>query len=270
MSHFSAGGGTTYRHTGETTEWDDILIKKGIVTHEQCMIAKGLNPDDFPDPEKRRQAEEKAEAERIAIEAVKEIKKLENTTEEDLDEMDEDIDMHDDKFYQEFRAKRLEELKQKAMQEKYGEVQEIIKADWTRDVNDASKDCWVVIHLYQDYIDECRVMEQQLEKCSRKFKAVKFLKIKATQCIENWPDKNLPTLFCYRDGELKEQKLGITSLGGKAMTTDDLEWWLASVNIVQTDLEENPRNNVKKVRVGVVDRRNVAQGDSDSDYDSDY
>jgi hypothetical protein len=38
--------GTTYEHSGNTTEWDDILIKKGIITREDALIAKGLNPED--------------------------------------------------------------------------------------------------------------------------------------------------------------------------------------------------------------------------------
>ena len=38
--------GTTYEKSGETTEWDDILIKKGIRTREEVLLGKGLNPDD--------------------------------------------------------------------------------------------------------------------------------------------------------------------------------------------------------------------------------
>ena len=35
-----------YEHSGETTEWDDILIKKGITTKEEVLLSKGLNPAD--------------------------------------------------------------------------------------------------------------------------------------------------------------------------------------------------------------------------------
>ena len=74
-------------------------------------------------------------------------------------------------------------LEERALAEKYIDAQEIIKADQTRDVNHASKYCWVLIHLYQDYVDECRVMEANLEILAKKFKDLKILKIKATQCI---------------------------------------------------------------------------------------
>lgn len=40
------GTGTTYAYSGETTEWEDILIKKGITTKENVLLSKGLNPAD--------------------------------------------------------------------------------------------------------------------------------------------------------------------------------------------------------------------------------
>jgi isopentenyl diphosphate isomerase/L-lactate dehydrogenase-like FMN-dependent dehydrogenase len=36
----------TYEVSGNTTEWDDILISKGITTKEDVLLAKGLNPAD--------------------------------------------------------------------------------------------------------------------------------------------------------------------------------------------------------------------------------
>ena len=36
----------SYEVTGDTTEWDDILIKKGITTKENVLLAKGLDPQD--------------------------------------------------------------------------------------------------------------------------------------------------------------------------------------------------------------------------------
>ncbi len=38
------GTGKSYEYSGNTTEWDDILIKKGITTKEEVLLSKGLNP----------------------------------------------------------------------------------------------------------------------------------------------------------------------------------------------------------------------------------
>ena len=40
------GTGKTYAVSGETTEWEDILINKGIRTKEEIYLEKGLNPAD--------------------------------------------------------------------------------------------------------------------------------------------------------------------------------------------------------------------------------
>lgn len=41
-----SGTGKTYEISGDTTEWEDILIKKGITTKEDVLLGKGLNPED--------------------------------------------------------------------------------------------------------------------------------------------------------------------------------------------------------------------------------
>ena len=38
--------GKTYEVSGEMTEWEDIMINKGIKTKDQIYIEKGLNPED--------------------------------------------------------------------------------------------------------------------------------------------------------------------------------------------------------------------------------
>lgn len=37
-------GGKHFEYSGETTEWEDILIKKGIITQEGCLISRGIDP----------------------------------------------------------------------------------------------------------------------------------------------------------------------------------------------------------------------------------
>jgi len=46
-----SGSGQTYEVSGETTEWEDILIKKNIISKEEVYLNKGLNPDDVSSSE---------------------------------------------------------------------------------------------------------------------------------------------------------------------------------------------------------------------------
>jgi hypothetical protein len=42
----SAGTGKSYEISGENTEWEDVLIRKGITTQDEVYLKKGLNPLD--------------------------------------------------------------------------------------------------------------------------------------------------------------------------------------------------------------------------------
>jgi Phosducin len=120
--------------------------------------------------------------------------------------------------------------------------------DWISEVTDCSKTCWVVVHLYQDSIPHCNLVEEAFLELAPRFRSVKFIKIRSTQAVENWPDRNLPTIFCYNEGELKQQMLTAKALGGDAMRTDDLEWWLAQNEIIESELEENPASTNRSKR----------------------
>jgi hypothetical protein len=48
------------------------------------------------------------------------------------------------------RRKRMLEMQAEASKEKYGDLTEISKPDFVREVTEASKECYVVVHLYQD------------------------------------------------------------------------------------------------------------------------
>ena len=94
---------------------------------------------------------------------------------------------------------------------------EIIKDEWIAQVTEGSRHNWVVVHLYQDSIVECKVLDEALLVVAKKFKYIKFLKIRSTQAIENWPEKNLPTLFCYFEEKLGAQLITLKDVGGKSL-----------------------------------------------------
>lgn len=55
---------------------------------------------------------------------------------------------------------------------------------------------------------------------AKKFRDVKFIKAISTTCIPNYPDKNLPTIFVYLEGDIKAQFIGPLVFGGMNLTRD--------------------------------------------------
>jgi hypothetical protein len=99
-------GATVYRKDPrETTEWDDIQRKLG-----------NLPPLPTEDKSKVEEAPEiSAEEARLA--------RLEATGTEELDDIDDD-EFLDDRFLEEYKAKRIAEMKASRATEKFGEVLE--------------------------------------------------------------------------------------------------------------------------------------------------
>lgn len=106
-------------------------------------------------------------------------------------------------------------MKQQALRNRFGELVEIVKDEWIREVTECSNTCAVVVHLYENSLIECQIVDEAMKNLASRFRYIKFLKIKSTQAIENWPEKNLPTLFIYEKGALKFQMMTLNKVGGK-------------------------------------------------------
>ena len=230
MSHF--GTGESYRRDVlETSQWEDIHGRHKTEGYEYVQQIK--------DARNKRNNEDWVHKHHDENDAVssKEDKIIagEDSDDSDFEDDDEEVIM------KRMRAKRLAQLKEKKMKEKFGTLRQITRAEYVSEVAEASKKAPVVLHLYQDYVPECELMDRALRNLAAKKKATKFLRIKATNCIENFPDSSLPCLIVYVEGSMRAKVEGLQRFGGKKMTVDDLEWNLAQMDAVETELEENPR-----------------------------
>jgi hypothetical protein len=129
-------------------------------------------------------------------------------------------DEDDDRILQIYREQRIAALKEAQLKNRFGDVNEISKGDWIKEVTEESNSCWVVTHLFQDSFVECQLMDETIKVLAKKFPMVKFLRIRSTHAVENWPERNLPTLFIYHDGELQHQMMTLQAVGGTAMLPD--------------------------------------------------
>lgn len=162
-------------------------------------------------------------------------------------------------------------MKESQVKNRWGEILEITRDGWMSEVTDCSKSCWVVVLLYQSSVVQCQLLEEALIVLAPKFRQVKFTKIRSTQAVENWPDRNLPTLFVYHEGELKHQMMTLKAVGGNSMTADNVEWWLAERHIIVTDMEEPPRSSKSLLSPGsTVFNKTRATYSDEEDNDTDF
>ncbi len=112
------------------TEWNDVLRAKGILAPKEKEISEEQIID-------------------IVERTVQEKLNKDHLAEKDLDELDELEDEEDDRVLQQYRLKRIAEIKALQEKAKYGAVLEITAVDYVKEVNQAGEGVWVVLHLYK-------------------------------------------------------------------------------------------------------------------------
>lgn len=219
----------------EDTEWNDILRSHGILP-----------------PKAGKEAEVSEETIQTMIDHVveqkmqaiqKAAKKGENNEEEE-DEEDEDedlLDSDDERAMERYRQQRLAEMKAAASKNRFGTVVEISGQDYVDEVTKAGPDIWVVLHLYASGVPICSLIHNHMQQLAARFPQTKFLRSVATTCIPNFPERNLPTICIYFEGDLKKQFVGSQELRGEKLTVEELEFMLGQVGAIPTKIQEDPR-----------------------------
>ncbi|KAG0298351.1 Phosducin-like protein 3 [Dissophora globulifera] len=234
----------------EDTEWNDILRAKGIIPKKEGEISEADIIDMIDE-----------------VIAKRDAKNYEQKTVDELDELLDEDNEDEERVLQEYRQQRLNAMKQQMSEDKFGEVQHIYKTDFVREVTEASKTVWVVVYLYKDYLPICKLMGAHLATVAAKHKACKFVKIIGDQCIPNYPDRNLPTLLIYGDGDMKTQIVGAAQLGGMNMKPEDIEAYLRRVGALK--LPESRSSNTEEIKKSSIRSSAVAALSDDDEYDSD-
>ena len=150
---------------------------------------------------------------------------------------DESRDDDEARAIEAYRRQRIAEMELRQRQARFGRVYPIGRDDYTREVTEASKvdeegeemvgqGTGVVCFLYKDrcvvafarfYLTHLTNLYSSQTASERTFSHIrtlaerhprtKFVSIVGDKCIPNYPDKNLPTLFVYRKGEIVNQQV---------------------------------------------------------------
>ena len=180
--------------TTSTTEFDDALIKRGIVTTEQAMMAKGASAEDAVRlaEEKRRGVDSIVKANRKGGDRGGLMSRETDRGDDDNDSSDDDNDDDsfeddfddddddDDAFLQRYRRQRLEQMKleqdTKASselmmkhQQQPSSILHIRRDDWREEVNEASMHRWVIITMTEPSGDLRDRVVQELHRFAREF-----------------------------------------------------------------------------------------------------
>ncbi|KAF5763926.1 putative phosducin, thioredoxin-like domain, Thioredoxin-like superfamily [Helianthus annuus] len=176
---------------GSSTQWDDIQRKLGNLPPKP----PAFKPHPFTPAQDQHYKPNS----------------IDHKTQEDLEDFEDDPD--DRRFLQKIGRERLAKMKRVAKAAKFGSIIPISGSDFVHEVSQASSDVWVVVVLYKDGYPECGVLMQCLKELATTYPATKFVQIVSTDCIPNYPDRNLPTVLVYSNGAVKASYVGLHKFG---------------------------------------------------------
>ncbi|CDF87260.1 probable Phosducin-like protein 2 [Zygosaccharomyces bailii ISA1307] len=219
----------------EDTEWNDILRQKGVI------------PERPPSPT--------AALEEALDEALKKQhdNRLEDKNLSDLDELE---DEEDEDFLNMYKQKRLKEMAKLQEKSKFGEVFEINKPDYHKeitlasmgnaeegkkteylDAGDEDKEngrenipgVYVFVHLSLQSKLQSRILSNLFRILAPKYPEIKFVEIACNRAIENYPESNCPTVLVYYKGEVVKSLVTLLELGGNDTNLSDFEQFMVRV-----------------------------------------
>ncbi|KAF9616752.1 hypothetical protein IFM89_032271 [Coptis chinensis] len=177
---------------GTSTQWDDIQTKLGNLPPK---------PPVFKPPTFTPSEDEDSKS------------WIDNKIEDKLKDLEDDTNLDEDHFLVEYRKKRLAEMKEVTKVSRFGSVIPISGVDFVCEVSQVESNVWVAMFLYKEGIAECGVVLNCLEELATKYPMTKFVKIVSTDCIQNYPNRNLSTLLVYNNGAVKATYVGMHHFG---------------------------------------------------------
>lgn len=121
--------------------------------------------------------------------------------------------------------KRLAELSTITQASVHNQVYGLQKPDFTREVTEASKSCFVCLNLTSSSSSnnvESRLLSEIWRRLAAKYGDIKFCEMRGNLCIEGYPDRNTPTILVYHGGEIVKQFVTLMALRGTGTRVERL------------------------------------------------
>ncbi|CAG9462693.1 unnamed protein product [Pedinophyceae sp. YPF-701] len=186
----------------------------------------------------------------------------------DLETLEKHGEIDDDRFLENYRQRRIQELLEARQAPRFGECGFIRRSDWRQEVTGAANGTWVVVHLWKEHVSTCVVLQQCIDELARKFPNTKFVRIVSTEASPGYPDTALPTLLLYKDGNKVKDFVGMEIFGGRISNPEEVAMKINSVGpVLGTDSEDQQRELLTDMVRRVAAERAQDVEDEDSDFD---
>merc|ERR1719474_2613165 len=207
-------------------------------------------------------------------EATESVDSDEEFEEEDEEEIDEEL-------LAQYKQHKLNVME--ATRPRFGNTMEVTAWTFEKEVDGAPRNVWVVVHVYQDYMERCARMNYCIAQVAKSYPHIKFLRARSDKLgLDNYPEVGLPTFIVFRNGQQLQNHIAVHTLIGNPFDVKAVEAFLIRNGVIQPvvvipDLNEvqNEKRSAENTKRTTVDIKNNAAnsnravGDEDSDSELD-
>jgi hypothetical protein len=149
----------------------------------------------------------------------------------------EEDDMLEDEFFKQYVQQKFEEMQKKNQAlPRFGLVRELKSDTFLSEIDKEHKDVTVLVHIYDQKMSECRLMNKCLDIIAKDYAIVKICKVLSTEI--NLSDKfrktGCPALLIYKNGELIGNFVKMIEEFGDEFCASDVENFLLEQNYLPT------------------------------------
>lgn len=201
---------------------------------------------------------------------------------QEVDDIDSDdlLDEEDDLDQEALLQYKLQKMK--IMEEnrpRYGDTKEVTAWTFEKEVDGAPKNVWVVIHVYQDYMERCARMNYAIAQVAKSYPNIKFLRARSDRLgLDSYPEIGLPTFIVFKNGQQLQNHIAVHEQIGNPFEVKDVEAFLIKNKVIQPivvipdvgDEEDMNNGKMKGKNMNIKFKNNgkVSKYANDDDSDS--
>lgn len=195
------------------------------------------------------------------------------------DELLEDEEDVDDHILMQYKLEKMRIMEEN--RPRFGDTKEMTAWTFDKEVEQAPKNVWVVVHVYQDYMERCARMNYAIAQVAKSYPHIKFLRARSDRLgLDKYPEMGLPTLIVFKNGAQLQNHIAVHEVIGNPFEVKDVEAFLIKHKVIQPvveipDIEEfqqkkrNQGASSSKKKSGKILGANVLGSNKAAQHDSD-
>merc|ERR1712154_701135 len=146
---------------------------------------------------------------------------------------------------------------------RYGNTMEMTAWTFQKEVDEAPSNVFVVVHVYQDYMERCARMNYAIAQIAKSYPHIKFLRARSDRLgLDDYPEIGLPTFIVFKNGQLGKSPFDVKDVEAFLIKHKVIEPVIVIPDIGgdgQEDVVETDKNG-KYIKTKVNIRNNASIG----------